>query len=220
MRSRIGLMITVLACAILLAVPAAALAYCAPPTTTGGTTTTWRGTCFRDMPGGCWYASAVTGLTQRGIIGGYADGTFRADQTITRAQYAAMLGRMLGVSSGGTARFSDVRGTWAEGWIAALSQRGIMTGYPNGTFHPNDQITRGQACAFIARALHLPNTWDGTVHFPDLNGQWMCGYAQQLWSRGIISGTTDGMFGPYGHITRAQAAVMMWRCPAPYGAGV
>ena len=46
------------------------------------------------------------------------------------------------------ASFHDVRGTWAEGWIAALASQGVMQGYANGTFGPDDHITRGQAAAF------------------------------------------------------------------------
>lgn len=167
---------------------------------------------FSDVPHGCWYGRAVDDLVQRGVIGGYPDGTFRADADITRAQFAAMLGRMLDLQADGTATFPDVRGHWAEGWIAAMNQRGIMQGRADGTFGPDDLITRSQACAFVARALGLPDDWNQPIEFDDAAGQWACGYIHQLWSRGIVSGYGNGAFGVYDEITRAQAAAMLWRC--------
>jgi S-layer homology domain len=188
-----------------------------PPTTTTRTGSpsappTDRAGHFSDIPMGCWYDAAVTGLAGRGVIGGFADGTFRGDLSISRAQFAAMLGRMLGVQPGGRAQFSDVTDTWAEGWIAALAQGGIMQGYPDGTFGPNRQITRAQCAAFVARALGLPDDWTDTVQFRDLAGNWACGYVHQLWRQGIVSGYANGMFGPDDQISRAQAAAMLWRC--------
>jgi S-layer homology domain len=167
---------------------------------------------FRDVPAGCWYGGAVSDLAQRGIVGGYDDGTFRADLTITRGQFASMLGRMLGVQAGGSASFPDVRGTSVEGYVAALAQRGVMQGYADGSFGPNDRITRAQAAAFVGRAFGLPNTWTETVQFSDLTGQWACGYIHQLWRQGVISGYGNGTYGPNDPITRAQAAAMLWRC--------
>ncbi len=175
---------------------------------------------FTDVPMGCWYGPAVTDLAGRGVIGGFADGTFRGDLSISRAQFAAMMGRMMGVQPGGQAPFPDVRGTWAEGWIAAMSQRGIMQGYPDGTFGPDQLITRAQCAAFVARALGLPDDWTGPVQFPDLAGTWACGYIHQLWQQGIVSGYRSGMFGPDDEVSRAQAAAMLWRCGglAPFAA--
>lgn len=195
-----------------------------PPTTTTGTGSpstppTERAAHFSDIPMGCWYDAAVTDLSGRGVIGGFADGTFRGDLPISRAQFAAMLGRMLGVQPGGRAQFSDVTGNWAEGWIAVLAQGGIMQGYPDGTFGPDRQITRAQCAAFVARALGLSDDWTDTVQFPDLSGTWACGYVHQLWRQGIVSGYGNGMFGPDDQISRAQAAAMLWRCGNPSGWG-
>ena len=191
--------------------------WCAPTTVTTGpgspsVPSTDHAAHFSDVPMGCWYEAAVTDLAGRGVIGGFADGTFRADLPISRAQFAAMMGRMLGVQPGGQAPFADVRGTWAEGWIAAMAQGGIMQGYPDGTFGPDRQITRAQCAAFVARALGLADDWTDAVQFPDLAGTWACGYVHQLWRQGIVSGYADGMFGPDDHISRAQAAAMLWRC--------
>ena len=187
--------------------PTTSTALPTPANTTTPTTSPW----FSDVPNGCWYGPAVSTLAQQGVIGGFPDGTFRADLNITRAQFAAMLGRMLDVQADGTATFPDVRGHWAEGWIATLAERGIMQGKADGTFAPDELITRAQACAFIARALGFPDDWDRPVQFPDTAGQWACGYIHQLWAQGIVSGYGNGMFGVYDQITRAQAATMLWR---------
>lgn len=101
---------------------------------------------------------AVTRLMGLGIITGYDDGTFKPDNTITRAEFCAIVIRGLGLDAAakagtGTA-FSDVPSShWASGYVAMASGLGIVTGYGNGKFGPSDLVTYDQAVTMVVRAM-------------------------------------------------------------------
>ncbi len=104
---------------------------------------------------GHWAESYVGQLTQRGIIGGFPDGSFKPDDGITRAQFAAIAVKALSLpAASGPANFADVSSSyWANRAIAAVSQAGLVTGFPDGSFKPEDKITRAQALVILAKAL-------------------------------------------------------------------
>ncbi len=105
------------------------------------------------------YANAVARLEALDIIVGYEDGTFKPDNTITRAEFAAIAIRALGmedIATGSVAntKFVDVRGThWASGYVNLATAQGIIVGYPDGTFKPENQVTYSEAIAMIVRLL-------------------------------------------------------------------
>lgn len=94
-------------------------------------------------------------MTQRSIIGGFPDGSFKPDDGITRAQFAAIAVKALNLpQANGPAAFKDVAANyWGAKAIAAVSQAGLVTGFPDGTFKPEDKITRAQALVILAKAL-------------------------------------------------------------------
>jgi hypothetical protein len=105
-----------------------------------------------------WYYAHVNYDIQKGIITGYADGNFRPTENITRAEFAAMLARFLGLDTTGTSTFDDVDGqyAWASGYIAALQQAGIVDGYAGtNDFKPGNDISRAEAIKMIVVALGL-----------------------------------------------------------------
>lgn len=104
---------------------------------------------------GHWAESYVGQLTQRSIIGGFPDGSFKPDDGITRAQFAAIAVKALNLpQASGPATFKDVAANyWGAKAIAAVSQAGLVTGFPDGTFKPEDKITRAQALVILAKAL-------------------------------------------------------------------
>lgn len=104
---------------------------------------------------GHWAESYVGQLTQRSIIGGFPDGSFKPDDGITRAQFAAIAVKALNLpQASGPATFRDVATNyWGAKAIAAVSQAGLVTGFPDGTFKPEDKITRAQALVILAKAL-------------------------------------------------------------------
>jgi hypothetical protein len=114
---------------------------------------------------GHWAESYVGELTQRGIIGGFPDGSFKPDDGITRAQFAAIAVKALNLpSASGPASFADVSASyWANKAIASVSQAGLVTGFPDGSFKPEDKITRAQALVILAKALPAQGAADTSI---------------------------------------------------------
>lgn len=106
---------------------------------------------FADVDRGAWYYEEVQALAGAGIINGYTDHTFRADNPVTRAEFLAMALRLLDVepTSGGET-FSDVSPShWAAAYIRTAAGQGIVSGYPDGTFRPDQTVTRAEAAKII-----------------------------------------------------------------------
>ena len=108
---------------------------------------------YSDVASGVWYNSAVSTLTNAGILTGYEDGTFRPDAPITRAEFAAICCRFEQLTDGAAA-FTDVPAShWAAKSIAYAATRGWVTGYADGTFKPGNNITRAEVAAVTCRLL-------------------------------------------------------------------
>ena len=104
---------------------------------------------FTDVSEGKWYAQPIGVLASLGIVGGYGDGTFLPNRTITRADFAKIATRFATLT-GGKAQFSDVpAGHWAGGFIATAADYGWSGGYEDGTYRPNDFMTRAAAAKII-----------------------------------------------------------------------
>ena len=107
---------------------------------------------FADTDPTAWYASFVAYAQKTGLVAGYKDNTFRPDNTITRAEAAAMTAAAMGLTSDATeSTFTDVSG-WAVGHVDALAQKGILSGYKDGTFRPDNNIVRSEAVTVVAHA--------------------------------------------------------------------
>lgn len=109
---------------------------------------------FKDVRSDKWYYNSVIKLSSAGIINGYENNTFRPDDNITRAEIATLIARIKRVSSNSNS-FEDVKGHWAENSISALKEIGIINGYENNTFRPDDNITRAEIVAIVNRAFNL-----------------------------------------------------------------
>ena len=114
---------------------------------------------YSDVEDGTTVSEAVSILSNLNILTGFEDGTFRPDETVTRAQMAAIICRMLGYedqaqSSMGTTVFDDVAAShWASGYINVTQAQGVINGYGNGNFGPEDKVTYEQAVKMIVSAL-------------------------------------------------------------------
>ncbi|MEC0090705.1 S-layer homology domain-containing protein [Paenibacillus macquariensis] len=93
-------------------------------------------------------------LKASGIINGYVDGTFKPNQTITRAEIVAMLAKVMNTTLVKNDKFKDVSGNWAEAEIATLSDMGIVKGSTDGSFKPNSNATRAESLVMILRMLN------------------------------------------------------------------
>jgi uncharacterized repeat protein (TIGR02543 family) len=109
---------------------------------------------FSDVHKGEWYNTMVDTLAEMGIIKGYPDGTFRPNAYITRAEFAAIAARFDSTDiTGKTATFSDIATSWAKDEIVRTAVLGWTNGYPDGTFRPQNDITRAEVATLVNRVL-------------------------------------------------------------------
>lgn len=169
---------------------------------------------------GHWAHQTIDTMTINGYINGYADGMFKPDQNITRAEFSAIVYRILGLT---TAKdgiiYDDTTDHWAKDIIATMSLPegyGMLRGYGDGNFGPQDPITREQAVAIIARAKSA--VWEAAKEgakdsFTDKDdiSWWFDGEIDAAVTNGLIEGYEDGTFKPLNNITRAEACVMLAR---------
>lgn len=147
-------------------------------------------------------------------IMGYPDGTVQPEGEITRAEACTIFFRLLTESSRNyyfskTNDYTDVNaGDWFNNAISTLSNAGIVTGYNDGTFRPNQPITRGEMAKIIANFANLNK---GTKSFTDLSGHWSKSYVELAAGNGWIAGYPDGSFRPDQKITRAETVTMINR---------
>lgn len=143
---------------------------------------------YSDLVSGAWYVKYINFAADKGIVNGRTDGTFDPDANITRAEFATMIANFAKIAPVDTAAVStDVAGHWAEGYIAALEQAKIVTGYEDGTFKPNNSITRAEAVTMVNGAIgRVPMTGlDLSVNgydnpFVDVNeSQWFYGQVME-----------------------------------------
>jgi beta-glucanase (GH16 family) len=121
------------------------------------------GSVFSDVPASHWAAAWIEQLAAEGITAGFPDGTFRPSEPVTRAQMAIFLlkakyGQTYNPPAvGSSTGFTDVPTShWAAAWIKQLAAEGITAGFPDGTFRPNDAVTRTQMAVFLVKTFDLP----------------------------------------------------------------
>lgn len=162
---------------------------------------------------GTTHADAIVWVTERGIATGYDDGTYRPAATVTRGQMATFLTRALDLPAG-DASFPDVvDGSAHAVGIAAVAQAGITTGSVDGTFRPDDPVTRGQMASFLQRALGLEA---GPLGFEDVGDSVHADAIAAVAAAGIATGFDDGTFRPDRSVTRGQMATLLSNA-APVG---
>ena len=116
---------------------------------------------YSDVAATSWYNTAVSTLSSMGIITGYPDGTFRPNAAITRAEFAAIAARFDNDGDKTAAKFSDIATHWAKDEISIAYNNGWITGYPDGTFGPQRDITRAETMTLVNRILNRqPETED------------------------------------------------------------
>ena len=136
---------------------------------------------------GTAYQDSVTKLSALGVLNGYPDGTFQPEKNITRAEFAKVAVYMLGMEaaadlSKGQTKFKDVGGThWASGLINVATEKGLLKGYPNGTFSPEANVSYAEAITILVRALGMGPVVEG-------KGTWPANYLSKASSAGITKG--------------------------------
>jgi len=125
------------------------------------------GNDYSDVERGQWFNAAISVIGSMGVIQGYPDGTFRPDAMITRAELAAMTARfasLMGMTGGDGVAFNDIAGHWSKDTIIFVSSVGWIRGYPEGTFLPDQPITRAEFMTMADRILErVPETLDDVL---------------------------------------------------------
>lgn len=169
---------------------------------------------YSDVSESAWYYDAVRFVSEHKLMSGYGDGRFGPDDALSRAQLAQILyhAENKPVTAGGSS-FADVAdGQWCSSAIAWAAGTGIVTGYGDGNFGPNDPVTREQLVTMLYRYAGTPAVPNLPLDFTDVDVA--SGYALDAlrWAveEGILSGY-DGQLDPRGEATRAQVAAMLQR---------
>lgn len=162
------------------------------------------GIAFSDVTGGTEVAKAVDTLKNLGIIDGYTDGRFGVNDTLTRAQFAKIAVIMTGGkndATGTATAFYDVdKNHWANGYINKVASLGYITGYPDGTFHPDEEISAAQAVTIMVRMLGFTGE--------DVGYNWPKSYMEKA----RLLGITDGLaFSDDDLLSRGTASIMLGR---------
>jgi molybdopterin-binding protein len=164
---------------------------------------------------GHWAESQISDWTARGLIKGYEDGTFKPDNTITRAEFIALINRSFEFSEEATITFSDVASSnWAYTEVAKAVKAGYITGYEDGTFGTNKLISRQETAVIVARLLNLSATGSIGAPFHDasLIASWAKDAVDMAVASKILKGyAADNTFKPTNPITRAEAVVTLDR---------
>lgn len=173
---------------------------------------------FADLKGH-WAKDDIELLASKLVVKGMTDTGFAPDNRITRAEFAAILVRSLGLSESIESKFADVSSKdWYAGAVGAASKAGLVDGYEDGTFKPEASITREQMAVMVARAMTAAGKQaaadvKGLASFTDANAisGWAKDAVAQAVKAGIINGMTEHTFVPDHNASRAEAAVMMKR---------
>jgi len=170
---------------------------------------------FLDVPTGFWAKEYIRALYCEGITSGYADVTYRPAQNVQRSQMAAFIIRAEfgeDFSYSPTPHFTDVPDDhWAFKYVQKMYDEGITTGYPDGTYRPSQNVTRGQMAAFIIKGL-FGDTFSYTLapYFTDVpDSHVFFKYIQKMYDEGITTGYTDGTYRPSQNVSRAQMATFI-----------
>ncbi|MGB4039247.1 MAG: S-layer homology domain-containing protein, partial [Bacillota bacterium] len=163
-----------------------------------------------------WAKEAINLWTARGIVKGYEDGTFGPDRFITRAEFAALLNRTFGFTTVSPKEFPDVSDTaWYAEEVAKAAGAGYMEGYEDGSFRPDNNITRQEAALVFARIYNLEQI-DESYDFSDFDSipDWSRKAVVAVAKAGLMQGYPDGSFGPARNITRAETVSVLDRLVA------
>ena len=168
---------------------------------------------YTDVPDGAWYADAVYFCREQGLMNGTSETTFSPEMTISRSQLTAILWRQAGSPAAAGAPFPDVpAGAYYATAAAWANAQGIVTGYSDGRFAPDDPVTRAQLATILWRADGHPVV-SSPAAFADQGSIPPYAVSAAAWaqSEGIINGRDGNLFDPDGSASRAQVAAILYR---------
>lgn len=157
-----------------------------------------------------WAADRIKDLVTRGAIKGYPDGTFQPDATITRAEFTTVVVKAFNLTNSNGKVFTDTSGHWAKDYIATATATGIVSGYNDNIFGPNDPVTREQMAAMVVKAANLtPAAAENQFKDSSSIADWAREAVATAVKHQIIKGYPDNTFKPGGKATRAEAVAVI-----------
>ncbi|SDK11901.1 S-layer homology domain-containing protein [Natronincola ferrireducens] len=162
--------------------------------------------------GGHWAGGVIAKWIEKGLAKGYPDGSFRPNNSITRAEFIALTNKVFGFTEEAIISFKDVK---EENWFApAIKQAiaaGYISGYPDGTIRPHNPISRQEVAIIIGKVKNLEERQHAANIFSDSQkiSSWSKGFVGAVLEKGFIGGYPDGSFKPTTSITRAEALVVL-----------
>ena len=167
---------------------------------------------------GHWAAREIREAVAAGIVHGYPDGNFLPDKTVSRAEIAVLLHRLLEwpvAASASESAFADQADVpaWAEAAVASAVKAGVIGGYPDQSFKPAARVNRAEAALMLVRAAGIPASEAAGTTFADdaAIGGWAKGSIAAAHAAGLIQGQDGNRFNPDADLTRAEAVVMLLR---------
>ncbi len=119
---------------------------------------------YTDVSPGDWYYDSLKLLQKYNLLQGYPDGTFRPNQYVTRAEFVTVVSKFTTLTSSSKTMFTDIQGHWAENNILIVAEMGWINGYADGTFRPDQNITRAETVTVINKMLgRVKGPLDGTI---------------------------------------------------------
>lgn len=157
---------------------------------------------------GHWAQASIVNLTDLKVISGYEHHLFRPDQSVTRAEAAVMFVKAFDLTEEKGKDFSDVAAShWAYSFIDKARSVGVISGYANGTYKPDQTISRVEMVMMLANALKLKGIAGNLVPFSDIYlDHWAVKVLRRMKAEGHISGYADGSFRPESVVSRAELA--------------
>lgn len=169
---------------------------------------------------GHWAEQPVTKLAGRGIVAGYTDYSFRPDTPITREELAVLVANALGWRDGDAVlrkyRDRNTISSWAEGGAGALTARGVLTGFSDGTFRPGNCVTRSELAVVLEKVSTMTAKINRSPGLPvigdwDSVPVWARDPVERVYMAGILKGKPGEIFAPLDYASRAEAAVALYR---------
>ena len=163
---------------------------------------------FANDISGHWAEQIITKWQENGKLNGYIDGSFQPDKIITRAEFLHLLNNTTQTSftSYADTTFSDVnKNDWFYADVTQAVDKKVTTGFSDGTFRPNEPITRAEASMMMYKAEQLEQNETATNRFTDNIPVWAKGAIGAVVDAGYLSGYQDGTFGADKGMTRAEA---------------
>jgi len=178
-------------------------------------------TKFPDVVDGAWYTSAIESAVENGLFNGYNDGTLKPENTIKRAEIAAVLTKAFGATEHSSLdRFVDTKyDAWYYNYMSKAVNMKIFAGDNTNRLNPEKPITREEAAIVISRAFELTSSGkDVLAKFSDKNevSTWAVPFVSALVENGYMVGNNKGQLNPKGSITRAEFAQIMYNITKDY----